>query len=73
MRIVNTKQKRDVTFNDLRVGQVFIYHDYYYMVICSEAEEGNEEINAVELTQGELTCFAGYEEIELVDAELIIK
>lgn len=72
---MNIKQpeKTTVTFSSIEQGDVFEYCGRYYMKVEElEFYDDNNVINAVNLTNGDMSGFVGYELVApLPSAELI--
>lgn len=58
-----------ISFDDLETGDVFMFHNDYYMVT---SHERISDYNAICLTDGELTCFSPSDKVYLKDAILTI-
>ena len=74
MKIIRETGKRITSFSDLRIGDVFLFCEKSFIKICTyKIDTTDISINAVCLNDGEMYRFSVWDEIELVDAELIIK
>ena len=76
MRFIQTsKSKRHTTFDDVKVGQIFLCADVAYM--CTDYIDGDyDQANAVTLSSsevGKLAYFEGHEEVDILTIEPEIK
>lgn len=70
--IITNQRENTVTFDSLRAGDVFIYDGVVYMKIKSIFTNYDTSFNAVSFDEG-WVCKFNYEQVVLVEAELIIK
>lgn len=78
MEVINTmikyENKTMTRFEELICGSVFRTKNNYYMKTDSIDGNGVQlDVNAVSLDDGALIYFASYTDVEVIDAELIIK
>lgn len=62
-----------VKFSDIEVGTVFKFNDDIYMKTKELMPTSYCVVNAVELTDGDLRRFDGFESVVVVDCKLIIE
>ena len=70
MKIIDNTGKA-ITFENLDIGSVFKYKTHIAMRM-EDVIEGDEAINAVDLSNGEALVFYGHEDVTPVDATLTI-
>ncbi len=74
MKVVEKIRPFKVGFDELNIGDVFKYRFLYQEENCvlMKIGDGMEEINAVDLANGETCGIAGDDLCEPVEAELVI-
>lgn len=75
MKIEFEKPKQVIRFAVLDVGTVFkgLYDDTVYMKTDYIDSKDDEKINSIDLSTGELDCFAEDTKVYAVDATLYVK
>ena len=67
------KNKRDIPFKMIAIGEVFSWKGVLYMAIPEGTSTSTGEIfNAVSLKDGEISYFESSDEVVLVKAQLVI-
>lgn len=69
LKIENKMVEKYMEFDDLSVGDVFVYEGEVYM----RTNNNEGDINALHLASGELTGMFGGDEVRLVNATLTIE
>lgn len=72
--IVNAKAP--ISFNDLKVGDLFMFHDHVYMVtglIQRFVKEERFTTNSIEMDSGRFRLFKGTEMVKKVKGTLVIE
>lgn len=69
LRIENKMAEKYMEFDDLSVGDVFVYEGEVYM----KTNSGEGDTNALHLASGELNGMFGGDEVWLVNATLTIE
>ena len=67
------KNKRNIPFKMVAIGEVFSWNDTLYMAIPEATFTSTGEVfNAVRMKDGEITYFEASDEVVLVKAQLVI-
>lgn len=69
---ISDKRMKCTEFEDLKIGQVFLYNDKFFMKTTDSYCEDDKHDNSVCLSTGELDCFDDETQVMPVNAELII-
>lgn len=69
---ISDKRMKCTEFEDLKVGQIFLYNKEFYMKTTDSYCENNNYDNSVCLSNGELNFFEDNQQVLPVSAELII-
>lgn len=76
MVIKNESDVKEVIFEDLDIGEAFIYNGYVFMKIeeidVIDADEMEDTYNAVCLSDGDLHCFTYSAEVLMPKIEVIV-
>lgn len=73
MEIVVKNEERESNFADLDYGDIFKYKHVYYMRIYEIDDYEGDTYNAIELEKGLHRAFNGLDEVEKVNATLVIE
>jgi len=70
---ISLEKKKQKTFAEVEVGEVFVFDEEVYMKIINSEYDENTEYNAVKMSSGILDAFGDCIEVQEVKAELKIK
>ena len=75
MKIVKNTNAKEITFGDLKEGDVFqsISNGYFYMKTSTKYDEYGDCFNTVHVESGSLHCSDNIMKVIPVDCELVIK